>query len=207
MTYASRDLEIVEGLDVIRSRPAMYVGSADAEHSLCSRLLQCAISNIAASTPSPTAIRLTLWSGGAFTLAFDGEPLSIALETPRAAGLPQPALYERFMRLTNPGADPLGVAAVVLNALSECLVVRTVHDGVWYRAAFRRGALVSLLSKAEELEESLGVNCLTFLPDSAVVPGAVAAAQARRLIQKLTPDSPDLPMSAIDRAAEKPYWG
>ena len=118
MAYSSRDLESVEGLEPIRRRPEMYVGPADAEHSLCGRLLLYAVANIAASTPVRPAVRLTLWSGNAFTVAFDGEPLSIALRETRVTSVPHPELYHRFMYLMDPGADLLGAGAVIVNALS-----------------------------------------------------------------------------------------
>ena len=209
MTYSSRDLEIVEGLEAIRRRPELYVGPADAEHSLCGRLLLCAVANIAGSTPAPPAVRLTLWSGDCFTLAFDGEPLSIALRemtVTGVTGVPHPELYHRFMYLMNPGADLLGVGAVAVNALSERLVVTTSHDGIRYRAAFRCGALVSLLHKTHDTDENLGVNCLTFKPDASVVPGVCTPDQAKALVERLSPETPAVAISAIDRTSEKPYW-
>jgi hypothetical protein len=150
-------------------------------------------------------VRLTLWSGNAFTVAFDGEPLSIALRAMPVSGIPHPELYHRFMFLMTPGADLLGVGAVIVNALSERLVVTTMHDGIRYRATFRRGGLVSLLGRTRDAEEYLGVNCLTFKPDVSVVPGLLTPDQAKELVERL-PETPAVPISAIDRTSEKPDW-
>lgn len=105
MNYTSRDIDVVEEMEAVRRRPAMYIGDATPERSFCSRLVESIVGNVAAGPPSPTAVRLSLWSGGAMTVAFDGEPLSIEMRE-RPGGILHPELYAMFMNLRAHGRHP-----------------------------------------------------------------------------------------------------
>jgi DNA gyrase/topoisomerase IV subunit B len=181
MTYSTQAFNVLEGLDAVRFRPAMYIGPGDADHSLCLR------------------------SGGVFTVAFDGEPLPIAPYAPLATGVAHPEPYWLFMCLAV-GGSRSGLGGAIVNALSERLVVSTVHSGVRYRAAFRRGGLIGLLGRTGQTDEALGTNWITFKPDETVVPGAVTFEDAERLIGQLAARAPNVELSAIDRTQEKPDW-
>src|SRR5215471_17255709 len=117
MAYTSRDIDIIEGLGPIRRRPTMYVGEPSPNQTLCGRLIECVLANVAAKRPPPTAVRFILWANDAVTVAFDGEPLPIhPFRAP--GGISHPELYQMFMCLTDPGS-PLNLGAVIVNALSE----------------------------------------------------------------------------------------
>lgn len=205
--YTHRDIEILEGVEVIRRRPAMYIGPAandDDDEARRSRFVESVVANLAAGTPSPMAIRLTAWAGEAVTVAFDGEPLSLAPSGTRADELPQPELYQQFMGLGMQG-DLRSFAFAIANALSARLVVSTVHDGVRYRAAFGRGGLLSFLAKVPP-DEVLGTNWLTFKPDADVVPGPMTFAEAQAVVERVWRSSPPVSVTAIDRTTLKPDW-
>jgi len=202
MGYTSRDIEVIEGLEAVRRRPTMYIGEETPERSLCSRLVECVVGSVAAETPTPTAVRLLLWTGGAVTVAYDGEPLPIAAR--ETCGVAHPELYDWFMGIMVPGS-PLLLATAVVNALSKRLVVSTVHDGVRYRAAFRRGGLVSLLSKTPT-EELLGTNWFTFKPDSELILGFVGPDEAERIVERTKTANDSVPVTVIDRSGEKADW-
>ena len=96
MRYTTNDLAIIEGLEVIRWRPSMYIGAGVAEgSSLCPRLVEAALNGVVDDVPAPSAIRVTRWRDGVFTIAWDGEPLPIgasqlvpiAVAHPEATGL------------------------------------------------------------------------------------------------------------------------
>ena len=86
---------------VIRARPSMYIGAPPEGVSWPAQLVEASVVNIAARSPSPTAVRVVAWARRAVTIAFDGEPLAIApSEGLRAvAHLPHPALYDVFLSL------------------------------------------------------------------------------------------------------------
>lgn len=203
MAYTSRDIDVIEGLEAIRRRPTMYIGEETPERNLCSRLVECVAGNVAAEPPPPTAIRIVLWMGGVVTIGYDGEPLPIR-PSETATGVAHPELYFLFMYLFVPGS-PLQLGAAIVNALSERLVVSTVHDGVRYRAAFMRGGLVTLLSKSRT-EEAFGTNWFTFKPDATLISGIVDAPEAARIATSVMKATPGASVTAIDRSSQKPDW-
>lgn len=180
----------------------MYIGDATDGRTLCSRLVECIVGNVSAESPAPTAVRLIVWAGNVFTVAYDGEPLPI--HPVERGGVSHPELYTMFMTLLAP-SGPLYMGAAVANALSARLVVSTVHEGGRYRAAFSRGGLVSLLFAAPT-EETLGTNWLTFKPDPEVTPGEVTPSEADAIIRRLRESTPATAMTAVNRVHERPDW-
>ena len=139
--YETRDgLTILEGLEPIQRRPAMYIGAAEPGRSLSHRLLEGLVEAIAGDTPPPQEIRVGLWSGSALTVAWDGVPLPIEPFDRSGEGVSHPALYQLFMHLAagTPPFDRFFFGAI-LNALSERLVVSTMHGDHRYRAVFAKG--------------------------------------------------------------------
>jgi hypothetical protein len=99
-------------------------------------------------TPPLHEIRIRLWNWSAITVAWDGVPLPIEPFAPRGGGVSLPALYQLFMYLAA-GAPPFGrfFFGAILNALSERLVVSTMHDDHRYRVVFAKGMVVTLLQR------------------------------------------------------------
>jgi topoisomerase-4 subunit B len=171
--YTARDIEIIEGLDVIRRRPDMFIGPAEPDRSPALRLPNALVDAIASLVPSPQEIRVQLWRKSTITVAWHGTPLPIAPFTPIGRRLPRPAIYELFLCMATgvPSFESFLIGAI-LNALSERLVVSTVHDGQRYRVAFSKGRLVSLLDIVS-CDQPLGTNWLTFNPDIEAIGGDV----------------------------------
>lgn len=201
MQSRNRDIDIIEDLEAIRRRPTIFIGEQTPERSLCSRLVECVVRGVATMKPAPTAARLLVWTGRAVTVAYDGEPLPI--RPCENGGLAHPELYSLFMYLFAPDT-PLQLGAAVVNALSERLVVSTVHDGVRYRAVFRHGGLVSLLTRTPA-EETFGASWLTFEPASDLAAGHVDVAEAERIAASVRATT-GVSITAIDRSSEKPDW-
>jgi hypothetical protein len=163
-------ITILEGLEVVRHRPSMYIGSEEPDHSLRSRLLELVVDGAAHDSPPPREVKIVLWREGALTVAFDGAPLPIEPSGPPDDPIRHPALERLFMHL---------------NALCERLVVSTVHGGERYRAVFSKGALVTLLARIP-CERPLGTSWLTFLPDTGIITGApLTVAQAAKVADRV----------------------
>jgi DNA gyrase/topoisomerase IV subunit B len=125
--------------------------------------------------------------------------------TRRTPDVSHPELYEAFMYL--PARSPEhGLGPVIINALSERLVVSTIHDGQRYRASFRHGGLVSLLGKHTLTEEPYGTNWITFKPEAAIAPGTVTPDHARRIVERVAAGAPGVDVSLVDRSSERPDW-
>ncbi|MGY3587301.1 DNA gyrase/topoisomerase IV subunit B [Bradyrhizobium sp. USDA 4341] len=75
--YTMRDIEIIEGLDIIRRRPDMFIGTVEPDRSSALRLPSAVVDAIANLEPSPKEIRVRLWSQSTITVAWDGTPLPI----------------------------------------------------------------------------------------------------------------------------------
>ena len=106
--------------------------------------------------------------------AYDGSPLPIEPFRRTVDGVAHPALYQSFMYLFAGGMVPFGTSAFgpVLNALSERLVVSTMHAGDRYRVVFSKGKIVSLLRRTPS-DRPLGTTWLTYLPDATIINGEV----------------------------------
>ncbi len=166
MAYKASDIIVLEGLEAVRRRPALYIGPGDEHPSRRARLLELAISDIAYER-QPEEVRILLWREGVVTIAYDGRPLPI--EPARPVGdVPYPALYPSFMYLLTPAMNGMAV----LNALSERLVISTMHDGRRYRGVFSKGMIVSLL-QSRHCDRPLGSTWLTYLPDTTIIAGEV----------------------------------
>src|SRR5262249_33663630 len=125
---------------------------------------------------------------GVVTIAYDGTPLPIESIEPSATpaeGVSHPALYRHFMYLLVGHPSGMSVFGAVLNALSERLVVSTMHNGQRYRAVFSRGMLMTLLGRVH-CDQPLGVTWLTFLPDATIITGEVLTFDAvQRISERL----------------------
>jgi len=200
-------VDVIEGLEPIRRRPAMYVGDGTSERSMCSRLVESVVTNAANDRPSPSAVRVTVWAGNVVTVAFDGMPLPIApYADHRTKVLPHPELYRMFMYIAAPATErPLSFGGAVVNALSERLVVWTRHEGVTFRASFRGGGLVSLLAESA-VDELLGTNWLTFKPDEQLVPGSLTFEDSEAIASRVANEVPDVSVTAIDRMGVQANW-
>ena len=193
---------IIEGLEVVRRRPTMYIGEETPDVSLVVRLVESALDAVVRDTPSPTAARLLMWNDGVFTIAFDGEPLPIGPFALPVNGVPHPELYRLFMFVGAAGRT-LAFAGAVLNALSEQLLAATVSGGQRYRAVFGRGTLISLLAKAP-CEKPLGTNWLTFRPDPTIITGRLTTGDGAELTKRAGRGA--VSVTFEDRSAEDADW-
>lgn len=190
--------------DVIRNAPGTYL-DGDESRSLAARLIETALRCIAGSRPSEKNVRVVVWKDRAFTIGFDGPPLPIESIARFDGDLPHPSLYDLLMAPMVPGGSRRTVGAALINALSERMIVATVHDGVCYRARFRRGCVASLL-KREEPRESFGASWLTFESDASVVPGEIALDDVRGIVAEIARDTPGVSLEIVSRWADLADW-
>jgi hypothetical protein len=143
-------------------------------------------------------IRILLWGEDAVTVAYDGSPLPIESFGLPFDGVSHPALYRSFMYLL------AGTSAfrAVLNALSEQLVVSTMHAGDRYRVAFSKGTIVSLLSRTH-CDRPLGITWLTYRPDATIITGDVlTSGEVQRIAERLGQKVEGVRIRVQDRMTE-----
>jgi DNA gyrase subunit B len=171
-TYDAGQIQVLEGLQGIRKRPAMYIGSLDGRglHHLAHEVVDNSIDEAMAGFCKE--IQVTLNPDGSVTVADDGRGIPVDIHP--KYGVPGVELvlskmhsggkFERKMYRVSGGLHGVGLS--VVNGLSAWLEVRVRRDGQEYRMRFERG------EKASDLEvvgpaEGTG-TIITFLPDDQV---------------------------------------
>ena len=151
-TYTAKDIEVLEGLEPVRRRPAMYIGGTDerALHHLVAELLDNAMDEAVAG--QATRIELELAADDTVTVRDNGRgipvdphprfpdrsALEVILCTLHAGGKFSGKAYQ-----TSGGLHGVGVS--VVNALSDWLELRIWRDGKEHHARFERGETVEHL--------------------------------------------------------------
>lgn len=169
--YTASSIQILEGLEAVRKRPGMYIGSTGPAglHHLVMELVDNSIDEFGAGHGSE--IRITLNADGSVTVGDDGRgipvgkhqtgvsALEVVMTTLHAGG--------KFDGRADVGYQTAGglhgVGASCVNALSEWLKVQVAQDGQLYEQSYKRG----IPAKAVEVvgnTKNKGTET-TFMPD------------------------------------------
>lgn len=169
--YTASSIQILEGLEAVRKRPGMYIGSTGPAglHHLVMELVDNSIDEFGAGHGSE--IRITLNADGSVTVGDDGRgipvgkhqtgvsALEVVMTTLHAGG--------KFDGRADVGYQTAGglhgVGASCVNALSEWLKVQVAQDGQLYEQSYKRG----IPTKAVEVvgnTKNKGTET-TFMPD------------------------------------------
>ena len=170
-TYTARDITVLEGLEPVRKRPAMYIGGTDKTgyHHLLWEIVDNSIDEVI--NKHATKVDVTLHEeGNRVTVEDNGRGIPIDL----IAKYKKPALeiimttlhaggkFERGQSYKHSGGLH-GVGASVVNALSSDLVVEIKRDGSLHRQTYSRGVPTSKLQKAGAARGTGTI--VTFTPD------------------------------------------
>ena len=171
-SYSAEQIQVLEGLQAIRKRPAMYIGSVDERglHHLVHEVVDNSIDEAMAGFCKN--IQVTLNPDGSVTIADDGRGIPVDIHP--KYGVPGVELvltrmhsggkFEHKMYRVSGGLHGVGLS--VVNGLSEWLEVRVRRDGRERRMRFERGRKVSDL---EDVGEAEGTGTIvTFKPDAQV---------------------------------------
>ena len=167
--YGAEQIQVLEGLEAVRKRPGMYIGSTSASglHHLVYEIVDNSIDEALAGYCRH--IQVTINPGNTVTVTDDGRgiPVDIQPQTGR------PALEVVFTVLHAGGkfggggykvsGGLHGVGASVVNALSEWLEVNVHKDGKIYQMKFSRGHITQEMKIVGTTERS-GTE-VTFRPD------------------------------------------
>ncbi len=167
--YDASEIQVLEGLEAVRKRPGMYIGSTSASglHHLVYEIVDNSIDEALAGYC--TDITVTINEGNTITVTDNGRgiPVDIQPQTGR------PALEVVFTVLHAGGkfggggykvsGGLHGVGASVVNALSEWLVVQVHKNGQIYEMQFSRGHITQDM-KVVGTTDHTGTT-VTFKPD------------------------------------------
>ena len=172
--YGANQIQILEGLEAVRKRPGMYIGSTSERglHHLVYEIVDNSVDEALAGYC--THIRVIVHPDNSVTVVDDGRGIPVGINA--KAG--KPAVEVVFTMLHAGGkfggggykvsGGLHGVGASVVNALSEYLEVEIFKQGKIYKQRYERGKVCYKLEIAGECDPYLTGTQVTFMPDPEV---------------------------------------
>ena len=171
--YNAKSLQILEGLEAVRKRPGMYVGSTDTRglHHLVWEIIDNAIDEVLAGYGKQ--IKVEIFEDNSVKVTDDGRGMPVDMHSSGITGVE--LIFTKLHaggKFSADGAYKVsgglhGVGASVVNALCEYLEVTVYRDGLIYKMRFENGG-----KKVEDLivmgETKKNGTEVLFKPDSAV---------------------------------------
>ena len=172
--YGADEIQILEGLEAVRKRPGMYIGSTSARglHHLVYEIVDNAVDEALAGFCD--TILVTINKDNSVTVVDNGRGIPVGIN--KKAGLP--AVEVVFTVLHAGGkfggggykvsGGLHGVGASVVNALSNWLEVEICKEGKVYKQRYERGKVVQKLEVIGECELEKSGTKVTFSPDGSI---------------------------------------
>ena len=171
-TYTAKDITVLEGLEPVRLRPGMYIGSTGARglHHLVYEVVDNSVDEALAGRCD--RVEVTIHPDNSVTVRDNGS--GIPVDVMPEQGLPALTVVLTKLHAGGKfGGDGYkvsgglhGVGVSVVNALSEWLTVEVRRDGMVYRQEFARGEPVADMETLGRARET--GTTISFLPDAEV---------------------------------------
>ena len=172
--YGADQIQILEGLEAVRKRPGMYIGSTSIRglHHLVYEIVDNSVDEALAGFCN--TIDVTINKGDTITVSDNGRGIPVGIN--HKSG--KPAVEVVFTVLHAGGkfggggykvsGGLHGVGASVVNALSEWLEVTICREGKVYNQRYERGKVMYPLKVVGECPEEKTGTTVTFKPDAQI---------------------------------------
>ncbi len=172
--YSAEQIQVLEGLEAVRKRPGMYIGSTSSRglHHLVYEIVDNSVDESLAGFCD--TIDVTIQSDNSVTVRDNGRGMPVDIHPKMGV----PAVEVIFTQLHAGGkfgggaykvsGGLHGVGASVVNALSVWLEVEIRREGKVYRQRYERGKVVSELKQTGTCKKSDHGSTVTFQPDDTI---------------------------------------
>ena len=207
--YSAADIKVLTGLEAVRQRPAMYVGSTGPSGALhlVYELVQNSVDEAMAGHCSRISVRLD--GDGHITVSDNGRGIPVGIHPTEGRPAIEVVLTTlhaggKFGSPSASGSTAYGIAGGLhgvgvscVNALSDDFTVTVQRDGSTHAIAFHRGALVQPLARTGNADQT-GTS-VRFRPDSTIFEGVTLDVRTlRRRLQEQAFLHPGLTVALTD---------
>ena len=171
--YDSSQIQVLEGLEPVRKRPGMYIGSTgyDGIHHLVKEIADNSVDEAIAG--HATRVDVVIQADGGLKVTDDGRGIPVDKHAKTGK-----STLETVLTVLHAGgkfggggykvsSGLHGVGSSVVNALSDKFVAEVVRDGQLYRIEFERGVPKTELQKIGKTDRPQGTS-ITFHPDPTI---------------------------------------
>ena len=172
--YGADEIQILEGLEAVRKRPGMYIGSTSSRglHHLVYEIVDNAVDEALAGFCD--TILVSINKDNSITVVDNGRGIPVGIN--HKAGLPAVEVVFTVLhaggKLGGGGYQVFGglhgVGASVVNALSDWLEVEIFSEGKIYKQRYERGKVAQKLAVIGECEPDKTGTKVTFFPDDTI---------------------------------------
>lgn len=172
--YGADQIQILEGLEAVRKRPGMYIGTTSSRglHHLVYEIVDNSVDEALAGACD--TIHVWINKDGSVTVEDNGRGIPVDIN--HKSGLPGVEVVFTILHAGGKfggggykvSGGLHGVGASVVNALSEWLTVNIYKEGKIYEEKFSRGKTTAPLSVVGECEKEKHGTRVTFLPDAEI---------------------------------------
>ncbi len=169
--YGADQIQILEGLEAVRKRPGMYIGSTSSRglHHLVYEIVDNSVDEALAGFCDQ--IEVTINEDNSITVIDDGRGIPVGIQ--KKAGIPAVEIVFTILHAGGKfggggykvSGGLHGVGASVVNALSVWLEVRIYQEGNIYQQRYERGKVMYPLKVIGECEADRHGTEVRFLPD------------------------------------------
>ena len=172
--YTAKDIAVLEGLEAVRRRPGMYIGSTDQRglHHLIYEIVDNAVDEAMAGFC--TSVEIVIREDGSVSVSDDGRGIPVDIHPTTGV-----SALETVMTTLHAGGKfgsgaytvsggLHGVGASVVNALASHLEVEVRRGNALYRQAFKRGDVLTEMTREMNFGET-GTR-ISYMPDSQIFP-------------------------------------